>query len=152
MKIVRLGLTTLRPLLLALLILTLHLLSPLMSSGAAGAVVAWGDNTYGQTNVPPDLTNAVAVAAGNSQSLALRQDGTFSAWGGSSAALTNVPIGLSNVVQVAGGGTHSLALRADGTVVGWGDNYYPDTNSPTGQATPPPDLANAVADCRRLGP
>ena len=28
----------------------------------AGRVVAWGDNGGGQTNVPPDLTNVVAIA------------------------------------------------------------------------------------------
>jgi uncharacterized delta-60 repeat protein len=135
----------LRPLFLVCLILLANLLCPVTNFGAAGTVIAWGDNTSGQTNVPPDLTNAVAVAAGASQSLAIRQDGTVCAWGGSSAALTNLPAGLTNVVQVAGGGTHSLALRADGSVIGWGDNFYPDTNSPTGQATPPAGVANATA-------
>ncbi len=39
-----------------------------------GTVVAWGDNSYGQTNVPAGLSNIVAVAAGNLQSLALDSD------------------------------------------------------------------------------
>ena len=30
----------------------------------AGAVLAWGYNEYGQTDVPPDATNVVAVAGG----------------------------------------------------------------------------------------
>jgi len=29
-----------------------------------GTVVAWGDNRSGQTNVPPGLSNVVAIAAG----------------------------------------------------------------------------------------
>ena len=29
-----------------------------------GTVAAWGYNGYGQTNVPADLTNAVAIAGG----------------------------------------------------------------------------------------
>ena len=28
------------------------------------SVIAWGDNSYGQTNVPLDLTNIVAIASG----------------------------------------------------------------------------------------
>ena len=43
---------------------------------ANGTVVAWGDNTYGQTNVPADLTNVVAVAGGYSHSMALENDGS----------------------------------------------------------------------------
>ena len=37
-----------------------------------GTILAWGDNTFGQTNVPVSLTNAVAVATGGSTQLALR--------------------------------------------------------------------------------
>ncbi len=36
------------------------------------AVYAWGDNSYGECNVPASLTNAIAVAAGRGFSLALR--------------------------------------------------------------------------------
>src|SRR5207244_11430015 len=63
-----------------------------------GQVVAWGDNAYGQANVPSGLSNAVAISAGASYSLAVRSDGTVTAIGAAS-----VPSGLSNVVAVAGG-------------------------------------------------
>ncbi len=53
----------------------------LTSLRAAPNVVAWGSNQFGQTNVPPELTNAVAIAAGPANSLALRRDGTVLAWG-----------------------------------------------------------------------
>src|SRR5262249_41224462 len=36
-----------------------------------GTVVAWGDNTFGQTNVPPGLRSLAAIAAGRTHSLAL---------------------------------------------------------------------------------
>jgi hypothetical protein len=42
---------------------------------ADGTVVAWGDNIYGQTNVPARLTNVIAIAACASQNLALVGDG-----------------------------------------------------------------------------
>ncbi|MEI8194646.1 MAG: hypothetical protein WCI73_01925 [Phycisphaerae bacterium] len=101
-------------------------------------VVAWGDNTYGQANVPVGLNNVVAVAAGVLHSLALRADGTVVAWGNNTYGQTTVPAGLNNVVAVAAGQYHSLALRADGTVVAWGDDTY-------GQTTVPVGLSNAVA-------
>jgi hypothetical protein len=91
-------------------------------------VVAWGDNRDGQTGVPLEVTNAIAVAAGGNTSLALRDDGTVAAWG---RGATEFPAGLSNVVAIAAGanaasdldfgsrGCHALALQADGTVVEW---------------------------------
>ena len=138
-----------------------------------GTVWAWGSNVLGQLGnggLSPDdcdsgpgtlpcrispvqvsgLTNIVAIAAGGSHSLALRDDGSVYAWGrGTSGQLgngvssgSNVPVqvsGLTNAVtKVAAGGNHSLALRSDGTVVAWGSdasgqlgNGGAATNSPT---------------------
>jgi|GEM_PF-474798 len=96
-------------------------------------VVAWGYNAFGQTNVPPDLTDVVAVSAGSFHGLALKRNGTVVGWGD-----VSVPPGLSNVVAVAGGGMHSVALLRDGTVVAWGDNS-------SWQANVPPGLSNVVA-------
>lgn len=101
-----------------------------------GTVTAWGDDTYGQTDVPTNLAGVVSIAAGYEQSLALKADGTVVGWGASGAATP--PDGLSGVVAVSAGGAHSLALKGDGTVVGWGDNTF-------GQATPPTNLFGVVA-------
>ena len=49
--------------LLLLLFCLVCLLCP-VAEGAVGTVIAWGDNSSGQTNVPPGLTNVIAVAAG----------------------------------------------------------------------------------------
>jgi alpha-tubulin suppressor-like RCC1 family protein len=70
---------------------------------ADGTVVAWGNNDYGQTDVPVGLGNVVAIAAGDSHNLALKADGTVVAWGWNGEGETDVPEGLSNVVAVAGG-------------------------------------------------
>ena len=94
-------------------------------SYAGVSVVAWGDNSYGQTNVPAGLSNVVAVSAGGYHNLALRADGTVVAWGLNNTGLTNVPVGLSNVVAVSAGYDYNLALRADGTVVAWGGYNVP---------------------------
>jgi alpha-tubulin suppressor-like RCC1 family protein len=100
-------------------------------------VIAWDGNGIVQTNVPPDLTNAVAVAAGYKHALALRADGTVVAWGDNSYGQTNVPTGLSDVVAIAAAGFHNLALRGDGTIVAWGTNFY-------GESTVPPGLDHVV--------
>src|SRR2546430_13261621 len=42
---------------------------------ADGTVVAWGDDSLGQTDLPPGLADAVAVAAGGNHNLALQADG-----------------------------------------------------------------------------
>jgi alpha-tubulin suppressor-like RCC1 family protein len=36
-----------------------------------GTVVAWGDNSSGQTNLPVGLTNVTAISAGGSHNLAV---------------------------------------------------------------------------------
>jgi uncharacterized repeat protein (TIGR01451 family) len=107
---------------------------------SAGAVWAWGNDGNGQlgngtegtpgslafSSTPVQvigLAGAVAVAAGNFHSLALKSDGTVWVWGSNAyGQLGNgtytdsvVPIqvsGLSGVVAVAGGGYHSLASVA----------------------------------------
>jgi alpha-tubulin suppressor-like RCC1 family protein len=90
-------------------------------------VVAWGWNGSGQTNVPPDLTNVVAVAGGLDHSAALRGDGTVVAWGTNDFfGNLEIPAGLSNVVAISAGWSQTLALRNDGTVTGWGfDAHVP---------------------------
>ncbi len=119
-----------------------------------GTVAAWGYNNYGQLGIGnttnsqlPALVNrsgvlatktVVAIAAGDSHSLALCSDGTVAAWGynyygqlgNASTTSSNVPVLVSasgvlagkSVVAIAGGKSHSLVLCSDGSVAGWGYN------------------------------
>ncbi|MGA2866311.1 MAG: hypothetical protein ABSF95_17700, partial [Verrucomicrobiota bacterium] len=84
---------------------------------ADGTVVAWGDDSLGQTNVPAGLINVVAIGSGWGHALALRADGTVAAWGSNGFGQTNVPPDLHNVWAIAGGGGHALALVGDGPPV-----------------------------------
>jgi hypothetical protein len=102
-------------------------------------VVAWGSNSYGQTNVPPEASNVIAIAGGWYHSVALRANGTVVAWGRNDIGQTNVPPGLTNAIAISSrSGNHVLALKADGKVIAWGDNSYSQRNVP-------PGLSNVVA-------
>ncbi len=94
-----------------------------------GTVATWGGPYYYQTtNVPPGLSNVVALAAYD-YSLALKDDGSVVAWGTRAPA---VPTDLTNVAGIAAGGNHGVAQLADGSVRAWGF------------LTPPADLNNVV--------
>src|SRR5260221_462888 len=83
---------------------------------AGSSVIAWGDNTYGQTNVPSGLTNIIAIAAGYDTSLVLKGDGTMVSWGVDS----EIPAGFPNLIAVSAGFLYNVGLRADRTLAGWG--------------------------------
>ena len=44
-------------------------------------IAVWGDNSYGQTNMPPGLTNVIAIGANFYNNIVLRSDGTLTVWG-----------------------------------------------------------------------
>lgn len=96
---------------------------------------AWGDNYYGQLNIPPDLTDAVAIAAGSRRALAVRRDGTVVSWGRDpSTEWIKAPADLTDVVDLAADDYDEvIALKSDGTIVVF--------NSP---APPPAGLSNIV--------
>ena len=111
-----------------------------------GTVWAWGANSNGQlgnnsttdSHVPVQVTGltgiVTAVAAGYSDTLALKSDGTVWAWGSNSHGQlgnnsttdSHVPVqvtGLTGVTAVAEGyATTTVALKSDGTVWAWGYN------------------------------
>ena len=110
-----------------------------------GTVYAWGDNSLGECNVPHDLYDVVAIAAGGGEasalSLALKSNGTVVAWGadGQGNAVV-VPEGLAGVVAIDASALNAYALLSDGTVV----SFYP-TRTGNDQASPPPNLAGVAA-------
>jgi RHS repeat-associated protein len=113
---------------------------------ADGSVWGWGRNASGEIGIGTiaspqeapvkvnNLSNIIAIAAGEYHSMALKSDGTVWAWGqnvngqigiNSVATPQKNPVqvtNLSDVVAIATGGQHSMALKADGTVWGWGAN------------------------------
>jgi len=103
---------------------------PVISLGGLGSIsenyvapkipLAWGSSGSGQTNIPAGLTNATAISAGASHSLALKSDSTVVGWGANWNGQIDIPGDLTNVIAIAAGAYHSLALKSDGTVRAWG--------------------------------
>ena len=94
-------------------------------------VVAWGDNSGGQTEVPTNLDNAVAIAGGDYHSVAIRDDGTLVAWGFDDEGQIDVPTNSLPFVSVVAGAEHNLAIAEDGSVVAWGANDSGQTDVPS---------------------
>ena len=104
-------------------------------------VVGWGDDSVGQCDVPMGITNAMMVAGGSGQSLALLSNGTVVAWGYNYYGIATVPTNLAGVSMIAAGWLHDVVLLTNGHVVAWGAHSaeigYTMTNVP-------PDLTNAT--------
>jgi hypothetical protein len=97
---------------------------------AAGEIWVWGNNTYGECNVPMSNSDYKAIAAGADYSLGLKQDGSIVAWGKNYSGQCNVPFPNTGFKAIAGGNTHSLGLKQDGSIVAWGDNGNGKCNVP----------------------
>jgi hypothetical protein len=77
---------------------------------STGFLVAWGDNTCGQCDMPPLNVDFVAVDGGYAFSLGLTPDGTIVAVGDNSLGQLNVPAPNGNYTAIAAGPWHALAI------------------------------------------
>jgi len=164
-----------------------------------GTVWAWGSNEFGQIggrlensatpvqicqNEIPDsqvcahyLDQVIAIAAGNSHSLALKRDGTVWAWGNNNFGQvcniqnlqqpsTSLPIEiceipgatpgsckstLMNVIAISAGNFHSLALKGDESIRGWGNNGFGQLGNgvPVSRQAVPVEARRLSADALR---
>lgn len=101
-------------------------------------MIAWGNNSTGQTNPPVGATNVVALAAGSYQTILLRQDGSLADVG---SPLLSAPgyQALRRLASVGTRGDYGLAIANDGTPFGFGLTYL------AGDSDVPASISNVVA-------
>ena len=73
------------------------------------AVVAWGNNQYGQCTTPPGIGVVDAIAAGVGFTVALKADGAVVAWGYNGEGQCNIPAGIGPGTAIAAGFGHTVA-------------------------------------------
>ena len=78
---------------------------------------------------------ATVLGLGNSNTCAIRGDGTLVCWGDNSGGQSTPPPGT--FIRVSSGKIHSCGIKMDDTLVCWGDNY-------SNMATPPPGAFTQV--------
>ncbi len=147
-----------------------------------GTVWAWGDNSIGQLGIGSSsttsggyvpqqvlkgigptvpLTDAAAISAGSSYTLALLNDGTVWAWGANASGqlgdgtfvdkviATKVERLLDAVAIGAGSEDyepeHSLAVTKDGSVWSWGESYADKLGVPDEDSNIPLQVSNFSA-------
>ena len=115
--------------------------------GPPSWVVAWGDDSEHQTEVPTNLDDVVNVTGGDFHTLALHRNGTLLGWGYNGDGQINVPTNPLPFVSIASGAAHNLAINEAGSVVAWGRN---DSGQCTVPASANSVLAVAAGDSHSL--
>jgi alpha-tubulin suppressor-like RCC1 family protein len=118
-------------------------IAPICRGSDSSSIIAWGRNQFGQTNVPPNLTNGVAMSCSGYPTCVLLSDMTVVSWGLEST-VGPTPAGLSNVVASDSGYAHIMARKDDGTLIEWG--YYGGTSNLINEVRvgTPPSLPNLL--------
>lgn len=96
-----------------------------------GTLRAWGNNSEGQTTIPPDLEPVQAIAAGSGHTVALLSNGSVRAWGWNYSGQATIPSDLESIQAIAAGENHTIALTINGVARAWGQNRQGQVSVPT---------------------
>ena len=101
---------------------TIGLAASAAQAQVTGGVMAWGDNSKGQTTIPAAaLSGVTAIAGGDEHTVAL-QSGRVMVWGSNYFSQRTIPTGAqSGVTAIASGADHIITLKG-GQIICWGAN------------------------------
>ena len=94
-----------------------------------GFVSCWGDDDFGQTDVPDDLGSVSSLALGDNHSCAITTSKTVKCWGDNEYAQLNVPTDLSDVAQISALLNKTCAITEQGLIRCWGSIEPRDLNN-----------------------
>lgn len=92
-------------------------------------IAVWGDNTYGQLDIPSTISgmsDVVQIQCNDYACVVLNARGQVFGWGGANYG-GSVPQSISNlsdIVEISASASAFCARRSNGTVVAWGQNAY----------------------------
>jgi hypothetical protein len=88
---------------------------------ADGTVIVWGENFYGQLNVPSGLSNVVSISCSFYYTVAIKADGRAVGWGSYDqiGVFVELPASFNDLVAVSCSPYCTFGLKSDGTVVFW---------------------------------
>ena len=92
-------------------------------------IAVWGDNTYGQLDVPSTVTgmsDVVQIQCNDYACVVLNSRGQVFGWGGANygGSVPQEIAALSDIVEISASASAFCARRSNGTVVAWGQNAY----------------------------
>ena len=88
-----------------------------------GRVHVWGFDKIESPTAVQGISGVAAIAAGQNDVIALREDGTVWQWAADGGTPERVA-GLDSVATIAAGGLHFLALKHNGSIWAWGSNSH----------------------------
>lgn len=92
-------------------------------------IAVWGDNTYGQLDIPSEVTSmsdVVQIQCNDYACVVLNSRGQVYGWGGANygGSIPQEIAALSDIVEISASASAFCARRSNGTVVAWGQNAY----------------------------
>ena len=87
-----------------------------MALRSDGRIFIWGDNTFGQCNVPTNIVSAKAIYSNGESSFAIRSDGKVFGWGYNWDGAISVPNDLTNAIALS----YCVVIKENGSLTFWG--------------------------------
>lgn len=84
-----------------------------------GTVSSFGNNSFGQENVPSRISDVVEIAAGFYHNVVRKSDGSVICWGKNDEGQCDVPTGIV-AKAISAGGSHTTVITTDDEIIVFG--------------------------------